>query len=196
MIAVFLRTLMSLTISGGIIAAVAAIARFASRGRIPGRFMRLVWIAAVLRFLVPVFIPVSVPARAVPENLPVVRYVYRTPAANAPGRAEGDMNAQVEGTVKPDAAEIIFAVWGIGFLAVSGVFTASGIRAVMSIKGRPAEDDIRDEVLLIVRKSGVRRPVQSADRERPVRRHLRRNIPARCRPGENRHERSPDIGGA
>ena len=104
MIAVFLRTLVSLTISGGIIAAVAAIARFASRGRIPGRFMRLVWIAAVLRFLVPVFIPVSVPARAVPENLPVVRYVYRTPAANAPGQTEGDMNAQVEGTVRPDAA--------------------------------------------------------------------------------------------
>lgn len=161
MIPVFLRTLVSLTISGGIIAAVAAIARFASRGRIPGRFMRLVWIAAVLRFLVPVFIPVSVPARAVPENLPVVRYVYRTPAANAPGRAEGDMNAQVgEAVKKPDIAEIIFAVWGIGFLAVSGVFTASGIRAVMSIKGRPAEDDIRDEVLLIVRKSGVRRPVR------------------------------------
>ena len=110
MIPVFLRTLVSLTISGGIIAAVAAIARLASRGRIPGRFMRLVWIAAVLRFIVPVFIPVSVPARAVPENLPVVRYVYRTPAANAPGRAEGDMNAQVEGTVKPDIAEIIFAV--------------------------------------------------------------------------------------
>ena len=161
MIAVFLRTLMSLTISGGIIAAVAAIARFASRGRIPGRFMRLVWIAAVLRFLVPVFIPVSVPARAVPGDLPVVRYVCGTPAANAPGQTEGDMNAQVgEAAKKPDAAEIIFAVWGIGFLAVSGVFTASGIRAVMSIKGRPAEDDIRDEVLLIVRKSGVRRPVR------------------------------------
>lgn len=161
MIAVFLRNLMSLTISGGIIAAVAAIARFASRGRIPGRFMRLVWIAAVLRFLVPVFIPVSVPARAVPGDLPVVRYVYRTPAANAPGHAEGDMNAQSgEAAKKPDIAEIIFAVWGIGFLAVSGVFTASGIRAVMSIKGRPAEDDIRDEVLLIVRKSGVRRPVR------------------------------------
>lgn len=61
MIPVFLRNLMSLTISGGIIAAVAAMARFASRGRIPGRFMRLVWIAAVLRFIVPVFIPVSVP---------------------------------------------------------------------------------------------------------------------------------------
>lgn len=161
MIAVFLRTLMSLTISGGIIAAAAAIARLASRGRIPGRFMRLVWIAAVLRFLVPVFIPVSVPARAVPENLPVVRYVYRTPAANAPGQAEGDMNAQVgEAAKKPDTAEIIFAVWGIGFLAVSGVFTASGIRAVMSIKGRPAEDDICREVLLIMRKSGVRRPVR------------------------------------
>lgn len=161
MIAVFLRTLMSLTISGGIIAAVAAIARFASRGRIPGRFMRLVWIAAVLRFLVPVFIPVSVPARAVPENLPVVRYVCGTPAANVPGRAEGDMNAQFgEAEKKPDAAEIIFAVWGIGFLVVSGVFTASGIRAVMSIKGRPAEDDIRDEVLMIMRKSGVRRPVR------------------------------------
>lgn len=71
------------------------------------------------------------------------------------------MNAQVgEAAKKPDAAEIIFAVWGIGFLAVSGVFTASGIRAVRSIKGRPAEDDIRDEVLLIVRKSGVRRPVR------------------------------------
>lgn len=161
MIPVFLRNLMSLTISGGIIAAAAAIARLASRGRIPGRFMRLVWIAAVLRFIVPVFIPVSVPVRAVPENLPVVRYVYRTPAANAPGHAEGDMNAQVgEAAKKPDIAEIIFAVWGIGFLAVSGVFTASGIRAVRSIKGRPAEDDIRDEVLLIVRKSGVRRPVR------------------------------------
>lgn len=161
MISVFLRNLMSLTISGGIIAAAAAIARFASRGRIPGRFMRLVWIVAVLRFLVPVFIPVSVPARAVPENLPVVRYVCGTPAANAPGQTEGDMNAQVgEAAKKPDIAEIIFAVWGIGFLAVSGVFTASGIRAVMSIKGRPAEDDIRDEVLLIMRKSGVRRPVR------------------------------------
>lgn len=161
MIAVFLRTLVSLTISGGIIAAAAATARLASRGRIPGRFMRLVWIVVVSRFLVPVFIPVSVPARAVPENVPVIRYVYRTPAANAPGQTEGDMNAQVgEAAKKPDIAEIIFAVWGIGFLAVSGVFTASGIRAVMSIKGRPAEDDIRDEVLLIVRKSGVRRPVR------------------------------------
>lgn len=160
MIAVFLRTLVSLTISGGIIAAAAATARLASRGRIPGRFMRLVWIVVVSRFLVPVFIPVSVPARAVPENVPVIRYVYRTPAANAPGQTEGDMNAQVDETVKPDVAEIIFAVWGIGFLAVSGVFTASGIRAVMSIKGRPAEDHIRDEVLLIMRKSGVRRPVK------------------------------------
>ena len=160
MISVFLRTLISLTISGGIIAAVAATARFASRGRIPGRFMRLVWIVAVLRFLVPVFIPVSVPARAVPENLPVVRYVYRTPAANAPGQAEGDMNAQVDETVKPDAAEIIFSVWGIGFLAVSGVFAASGIRAVRSIKGRPAEDDVCREVRLIVRKSGVRRKIK------------------------------------
>ena len=160
MIAVFLRTLMSLTISGGIIAAAAAIARLASRGRIPGRFMRLVWIVVVSRFLVPVFIPVSVPARAVPENVPVIRYVYRTPAANAPGQTEGDMNAQVEEAAKADIAEIIFAVWGIGFLAVSGVFTASGIRAVMSIKGRPAEDHIRDEVLLIMRKSGVRRPVK------------------------------------
>lgn len=64
MIAVFLRTLVSLTISGGIIAAAAATARLASRGRIPGRFMRLVWIVVVSRFLVPVFIPVSVPARA------------------------------------------------------------------------------------------------------------------------------------
>ena len=91
-------------------------------GGSPGGSCVLSGLSRYYDFLVPVFIPVSVPARAVPENLPVVRYVYRTPAANAPGQTEGDMNAQVgEAAKKPDAAEIIFAVWGIGFLAGSRV---------------------------------------------------------------------------
>ena len=196
---IFLRTLAALTISGGVIAAAAALARLASRGSLTGRFMRVVWIIAALRFVLPVFIPVEIPvARTAAEKNEDAGRVLTADGALTPdwrlnfdgalmpdwrlnfdgaltpdwrlnfdGALTSDWRLNSDGTLTPDGrlnsagtaagiavgggsigvSEVVFAVWAVGFFAVSGVFIASGVRAVSRINGKTAPDDIRVKCL-------------------------------------------------
>ena len=138
--------LLCMSAAGGLMIAAIALVRAVMLERLPKRWLRLLWLAAALRMLLPVWIEVELPTAPVlpihtvhaAERIATVRDVGENPTASDSARPTA---VEVKSDSSAGAAGLIAAVWAVGAASALIFFLSAYGRTRRMLKGAQRLND-------------------------------------------------------